>query len=140
MGGARGLSAPTTTTRWVYPFQDGSADMRELLGNKGANLAEMTRVLGPEKVPGGFTVTTAACVEYMRNGGEVPAGLDDQIAGAVSELEHAGGKQFGDPDGPLFGDGRGIGHHTAGRAGVVGFGCAGEAKAEGKRRSASRPR
>ena len=102
MGGARGLSAPTTTTRWVYPFQDGSADMRELLGNKGANLAEMTRVLGPEKVPGGFTVTTAACVEYMRNGGEVPAGLDDQIAGAVGELEHANGKQFGDPDDPLL--------------------------------------
>jgi pyruvate,orthophosphate dikinase len=102
MGGARGLSASTTTTRWVYPFEDGSADMRKLLGNKGANLAEMTRVLGPEKVPGGFTVTTAACVEYMRNGGEVPAGLDDQIAGAVGELEHANGKQFGDPDDPLL--------------------------------------
>ena len=53
------MSGLATTTRWVYPFEDGSAEMRELLGNKGANLAEMTRVLGAEKVPGGFTVTTA---------------------------------------------------------------------------------
>ena len=68
--------------------------MRELLGNKGANLAEMTRVLGAEKVPGGFTITTAACVEYMRNGGQLPAGLDDQIADAVGELERANGKQL----------------------------------------------
>src|SRR6266545_3364661 len=88
--------------RWVYPFEDGSAEMRELLGNKGANLAEMTRVLGAEKVPGGFTVTTAACVEYMRNDGRLPAGLEDQIAGAVGELEHANGKQFGDPEDPLL--------------------------------------
>ena len=76
--------------------------MRELLGNKGANLAEITRVLGAQNVPGGFTITTAACVEYMRNGGQLPAGLDDQIAAAVGELEHASGKQFGDPDDPLL--------------------------------------
>ena len=76
--------------------------MRELLGNKGANLAEMTRVLGAEKVPGGFTITTAACVEYMRNGGRLPAGLDGQIADAVGELERANGKRFGDPDDPLL--------------------------------------
>ena len=96
------MSGLATTTRWVYPFEDGSAEMRELLGNKGANLAEMTRVLGAEKVPGGFTVTTAACVEYMRNGGRLPSGLDDQVAGAVGELEHANAKQFGDPDDPLL--------------------------------------
>ena len=52
--------------RWIYPFAEGSAEMRELLGNKGTNLAEITRVLGPERVPGGFTITTAACVAYMR--------------------------------------------------------------------------
>ena len=86
------MSGLATTTRWVYPFEDGSAEMRELLGNKGANLAEMTRVLGAEKVPGGFTITTAACVEYMRNAGRLPAGLDDQIAGAVGELERANGE------------------------------------------------
>ena len=65
------MSGDATTARWVYPFEDGSAEMRELLGNKGANLAEMTRVLGAQNVPGGFTITTAACVEYMRNGGRV---------------------------------------------------------------------
>jgi pyruvate, orthophosphate dikinase len=96
------LSGLATTARWVYAFEDGSAEMRELLGNKGANLAEMTRVLGAEKVPGGFTVTTAACVEFMRNGGRLPAGLDDQIADAVGELERANAKRFGDPDDPLL--------------------------------------
>jgi pyruvate,orthophosphate dikinase len=96
------LSGIATTARWVYPFEDGSAEMRELLGNKGANLAEMTRVLGTEKVPGGVTITTAACVEYMRNGGQLPDRLDEQISGAVRELEQANGKQFGDPDDPLL--------------------------------------
>ena len=60
--------------RWIYPFAEGSAEMRELLGNKGANLAEMTRVLGTERVPGGFTITNAACEEYMRTG-EYPDGI-----------------------------------------------------------------
>ena len=76
-------TATETTRAWVYDLNDGSAEMRELLGNKGANLAEMTQVLGPETVPGGFTVTTAACVEYMRNGGQPPAGLDDEVAEAL---------------------------------------------------------
>jgi pyruvate,orthophosphate dikinase len=95
-------SAVDPGTRWVYPFEDGSAEMRELLGNKGANLAEMTRVLGPDKVPGGFTISTAACVEYMRGDGRMPAGLEAQIADAVSELERANEKRFGDPDDPLL--------------------------------------
>jgi pyruvate, orthophosphate dikinase len=76
--------------------------MRDLLGNKGANLAEMTRVLGSEKVPGGFTITTAACVEYMHNGGRLPAGLEDQMADAVEELERANEKRFGDPEDPML--------------------------------------
>ena len=54
--------------KWVYDFAEGSKDMRELLGGKGANVAEMTRVLGPERVPAGFTITTEACVAYMRDG------------------------------------------------------------------------
>src|SRR5205807_2280747 len=49
-------------TRWVYDFSEGSNEMRELLGGKGAGIAEMTRVLGPDRVPAGFTITTAACV------------------------------------------------------------------------------
>ena len=55
----------------VYDFEEGSRDMRDLLGGKGANVAEMTRVLGAERVPAGFTITTEACVEYLRTG-EVP--------------------------------------------------------------------
>src|SRR5215213_4868423 len=58
---------PSTMTKWVYDFSEGSRDMRELLGGKGANAAEMTRVLGEDRVPAGFTITTEACVEYMRN-------------------------------------------------------------------------
>ncbi len=88
--------------RWVVGFADGSAAMRDLLGNKGANLAEMTRVLGPERVPGGFTITTTACVEYMRSGGELPAGLDEQMAAALAVLEEESGKRFGDHADPLL--------------------------------------
>ena len=87
--------------RWIYPFADGSAEMRELLGNKGANLAEMTRVLGTERVPGGFTITTAACVEYMRTG-DFPDGLEAEIAAAVEALERQEGRGFGDPADPLL--------------------------------------
>ena len=53
-------------TTWVYDFEDGSREMRDLLGGKGANVAEMTRVLGAERVPAGFTITTEACVAYMK--------------------------------------------------------------------------
>jgi pyruvate,orthophosphate dikinase len=53
-------------TRWVYDFADGSREMRDLLGGKGANVAEMTRVLGAKRVPAGFTITTEACVAYMK--------------------------------------------------------------------------
>ena len=55
-----------TAKQWVFGFEEGSAEMRGLLGGKGANLAEMTHVLGSARVPGGFTITTEACVEYMR--------------------------------------------------------------------------
>ena len=54
-------AAPAVRGRWVYGFAEGSRDMRDLLGGKGANVAEMTRVLGPERVPAGFTITTEAC-------------------------------------------------------------------------------
>ena len=56
-------------TKLVYEFTEGSRDMRELLGGKGANVAEMTRVLGPDRVPAGFTITTEACVAYMERDG-----------------------------------------------------------------------
>src|SRR5215208_5037910 len=72
------MTAPTIT-RWIYDFDEGSRDMRDLLGGKGANVAEMTRVLGPERVPAGFTITTEACVAYMRGGRVSPEGLDAAI-------------------------------------------------------------
>src|SRR5919197_334608 len=82
-------------TQWVYDFAEGSRDMRELLGGKGANVAEMTRVLGAERVPAGFTITTEACVAYM-NERRFPEGLNDQIAEGLARLEERAGKQLGD--------------------------------------------
>jgi len=87
--------------KWVYDFAEGSKDMRELLGGKGANVAEMTRVLGADRVPPGFTITTEACVAYMRTGAE-PDGLEEQVAAALERLEQAAGKKFGDDQDPLL--------------------------------------
>ena len=87
--------------KWVYDFAEGSREMRDLLGGKGANVAEMTRVLGEELVPAGFTITTEACVEYMRSGSE-PEGLEEQVADALARLERRAGKRFGDENDPLL--------------------------------------
>src|SRR3954468_11768482 len=76
--------------------------MRELLGGKGANVAEMTRVLGEDRVPAGFTITTEACVEYMRAGQEEPEGLAQEVAEALGRLEERAGKTLGDNDDPLL--------------------------------------
>src|SRR5918992_2118111 len=76
--------------------------MRELLGGKGANVAEMTRVLGKERVPAGFTITTEACVAYMESGGDFPDGLEEQVADALERLEEQAGKKLGDPGDPLL--------------------------------------
>src|SRR5688572_30431939 len=88
--------------RWVYDFADGSRDMRELLGGKGANVAEMTRVLGEERVPAGFTITTEACVAYMRADRTEPEGLAEQVAEALERLEQRAGKRLGDASDPLL--------------------------------------
>src|SRR3954468_8173801 len=88
--------------QWVYDFSEGSRDMRELLGGKGANVAEMTRVLGAERVPAGFTITTEACVAYMKADQEEPAGMADQVAEALQRLEEQAGKQLGDSEDPLL--------------------------------------
>jgi len=76
--------------------------MRDLLGGKGANVAEMTRVLGPERVPAGFTITTEACVAYMQGDGTLPEGLDEQVAAALGKLEEQAGKKLGESDDPLL--------------------------------------
>src|SRR5207302_1953832 len=76
--------------------------MRELLGGKGANVAEMTRVLGAGRVPAGFTITTEACVAYMAGAGGYPEGLDAQVGEALERLEERAGKRLGDPEDPLL--------------------------------------
>src|SRR3954454_2971887 len=76
--------------------------MRDLLGGKGANVAEMTRVLGAERVPAGFTITTEACVAYMQADREFPDGLQEQVATALKRLEEHAGKTLGDAGDPLL--------------------------------------
>src|SRR5262245_20885302 len=88
--------------KWVYDFAEGSRDMRELLGGKGANVAEMTRVLGAERVPAGFTITTEACVAYMNAGQQEPEGMADEVAQALERLQEQAGKRLGDDEDPLL--------------------------------------
>jgi pyruvate,orthophosphate dikinase len=88
--------------KWVYEFSEGSREMRELLGGKGANVAEMTRVLGADRVPAGFTITTEACVAYMKAGKSEPDGLEEQVREALDELEERAGKRLGDSGDPLL--------------------------------------
>jgi pyruvate, orthophosphate dikinase len=86
--------------RYVYDFSEGTDLGRELLGGKGIGLAEMTTIGIP--VPAGFTVTTAACVAYMRAGRQVPDGLEEEVAEHMTRLEETTGKRFGDPSDPLL--------------------------------------
>jgi pyruvate,orthophosphate dikinase len=86
--------------QWVSLFDEGEAGQRDLLGGKGANLAEMTRLGLP--VPPGFTVTTDACRAYLRSGGDVPAGLWDEARAAAADVETRMGRRFGDPADPLL--------------------------------------
>ena len=89
-------------TQLVYDFAEGTRDMRDLLGGKGANVAEMTRVLGRERVPAGFTITTEACVAYMEAGRSEPEGLEEQVDQALARLEEQAAKQLGDDEDPLL--------------------------------------
>ena len=93
-----------TAARWVYAFgpgkADGDASMKNLLGGKGANLAEMCALGLP--VPPGFTITTEACVHYYQNATTYPAGLDEEVAAALGEVERQTGKRFGDAANPLL--------------------------------------
>ncbi len=86
--------------KYVYLFEEGKSDMKSLLGGKGANLAEMTNIGLP--VPSGLTITTEACKEYYQFDRQLPAGLWDQVVGALRSVEEKTGKQFGDPANPLL--------------------------------------
>ena len=90
-------TATAAATKWIYDFSEGSRDMRDLLGGKGANVAEMTRVLGPDLVPAGFTITTEACVAYMHDGRTSPDGLATRVDEALARLRSSAGKRLGDP-------------------------------------------
>ncbi len=86
--------------KWVYLFREGSADMRELLGGKGANLAEMTNLGLP--IPQGFTITTEACTDYYAQGKSISDEITAQIFEALAKLEEQQGKRFGDESDPLL--------------------------------------
>ena len=86
--------------KWVYKFKEGNAEMRNLLGGKGANLAEMTNLDLP--IPQGFTVTTEACTDYYESGKVITDEIKDQIFEAMAWLEELNGKKFGDMERPLL--------------------------------------
>ena len=90
--------------KYVYTFgggcTEGDGSMKNLLGGKGANLAEMANLGLP--VPPGFTVTTECCVDYFKNGNQLPAGVEDEVKKALTHIEKAMGMKFGDPANPLL--------------------------------------
>lgn len=86
--------------KWVYKFKEGNAGMRNLLGGKGANLAEMTNLGLP--IPQGFTVTTEACTDYYENGKQISDEIKNQIFECLADLEELMGKKFGDTEDPLL--------------------------------------
>jgi len=86
--------------KWVYLFKEGDAGMRELLGGKGANLAEMTKIGLP--VPQGFTITTEACTQYYEDGKTINDEIREQIDAHILKMEEITGKKFGDHENPLL--------------------------------------
>ena len=88
------------TEKRVWLFREGNADMRNLLGGKGANLAEMTNLGLP--VPPGLTITTETCMDYINAGNKMPEGLMDEVKAALKEVEAQKGQKFGDATNPLL--------------------------------------
>ncbi|MEI6448155.1 MAG: PEP/pyruvate-binding domain-containing protein, partial [Actinomycetes bacterium] len=126
--------------RLVNRFSDGSASMRDLLGGKGANLAEMVGLLGPERVPDGFTVTTEACLDYLERG-SISKDLIDEIDAAIDRLEQGADRRLGQPAGPLL-----VSVRSGGRVSMPGMMDTvlnlglGEQSVEGLARSSGDPR
>ena len=88
--------------KWVYLFSEGDASMRNLLGGKGANLAEMTKIIGADVVPQGFTITTEACTQYYEDGRKINDEIQEQINEYIVKMEEITGKKFGDKENPLL--------------------------------------
>ena len=82
-------------TKYVYDFSEGNKDMKDLLGGKGANLAEMASLGLP--VPPGFTISTEVCTHFHESGNRYPAGLEKGVRNAMAKVEQLVGKRFGDP-------------------------------------------
>src|SRR6516165_7997712 len=103
-GKAAKSSAKGKATKRVYFFgngkAEGNANMKDLLGGKGANLADMTLV--PLPVPPGFTITTQTCADYNDLGQKLPKGLMDEVRSNIARVEKATGKRFGDVNNPLL--------------------------------------
>src|SRR5216684_4645615 len=101
---AAASKAASAKSKWVYRFgngkAEGRADMRNLLGGKGAGLAEMANLGLP--VPPGFTITTAVCTHYYENGNAYPKNLQEQVRAALAQVGRITGKTFGDGDNPLL--------------------------------------
>src|SRR6476620_2000687 len=97
---AAATTGQATAKKWVYRFEEGRADMRDLLGGKGAGCAQMTRAGLP--VPPGFTITTEACNAYYDSGKQFPPGMWDQTLEALRDLEQKTSKRFGDRSNPLL--------------------------------------
>ena len=88
--------------KYVYLFSEGDASMRELLGGKGANLAEMTKIFGADRVPQGFTISTEACTQYYEDGRKINDEIQAQIMEYIDKMEEITGKKFGDKNEPLL--------------------------------------
>ena len=86
--------------KFVYLFSEGNAQMRELLGGKGANLAEMTKIGLP--VPQGFTISTEACTQYYEDGRQINPEIRAEIMANIEKMEAITGKKFGDKENPLL--------------------------------------
>ena len=99
-GSKRSVAARPRAHKWVYRFDEGGASMRDLLGGKGAGVAEMTRAGLP--VPPGFTITTEACNAFYARGAKFPEGLWEQVEKSLKLVEKTTGKGFGDPRNPLL--------------------------------------
>ena len=104
--------------KFVYLFKEGNGSMRELLGGKGANLAEMTNLGMP--VPRGFTVTTEACTKYYDDGEVISPEIQEEIMAYVATLEQQTGKKFGDKENPLL-----VSVRSGARASMPGRSCRG---------------
>ena len=118
--------------KYVYLFTEGNAGMRNLLGGKGANLAEMTNIGLP--VPQGFTITTEACTQYYEDGRRINEEIQAQIMEHIAKMEEITGKKFGDMENPLL-----VSVRSGARASMPGMDCRAPERTETSRGFSTSP-